>query len=60
MTLEQIQYALKSDDVILERVARDTNLSRMTIVRLKRGDGNASYKTVKAVSDYFEGDTESE
>ncbi len=44
----------------LENVARTTGLSRTTIVRMKRGDGNVLAKNLQLVSDYFEGELDTE
>ncbi len=55
LTLEQVQEGLNSRKINIEHVARTTGLSRMTIVRMKRGDTNPSTKSYAAVSNYLEG-----
>lgn len=66
MSLEEIRVALKGlsgqkgKKDTLESVARATGLSRPTIVRMRDGDGNSLYKNLELVSDYFEGNLDTE
>lgn len=60
LNIEEIKLHLNAPHTNIEHVARTTGLSRMTIVRLKRGDGDALHKTIAKVSEYFEGELEAE
>lgn len=53
LTLEQIRERLK--DRNLAQVARESNLTHITVWKVKKGEQeDFAYSTVKALSDYLE------
>lgn len=52
-TIDQIQAYLKTANIVT--VAKDTGVSRPTLIALKNGDHNVQYKTVVKLNDYIKG-----
>jgi|GEM_PF-2817921 len=53
LTLDQIRNRLKMMNIA--KMANSLSISRQTLMKVKNGNENVSYKVVEEISNYFEG-----
>ena len=56
ITLDEIRERLKSQHSKISKVAKEAGLHPNAVYRLMREDSKPAYATVKALSDYLEGE----